>query len=532
MDKSEFRKFLGQDSNKTMDTHKRTSSSTKVADKDPADTEKQMRKLVMNEKYDGMGEAASWRSEWKAVILLFFLYILQGIPLGISSAFTMFLQNQKVSYSKQALFSFATWPFSIKFLWAPIVDSLYLKSCGRRKSWLIPMQYLIGIFLLILSYHLHSWFGANEPDVGRMTIVFAALSFLAATQDIAVDGWALTMLSRRNVGHASTCNSVGQTAGMFLGYVLFLALESKDFANAYVFQTPQETGLVTIEGYLRFWAIVFFVTTTLVALLKQEESSVEEHDIGVLETYKATGRILTMPAVISTSIFLLTWKIGFGITDGATHLKLIEAGVPKEKLALLSIPAIPLQTLLPLFLARYVTSDRPLDVYVKAYIPRLLFGLVFALLVKWTSHFEGVFPFYYYAVIVVVYSVHQVFVYSCFVASMAFFARVSDPALGGTYMTLLNTLNNLGGNWPTTLAIWVLDFTTYKSCSFNGRECSSQEGRKECASFEGDCLTTLDGYYFVSVISVVIGVLWFLLYGKRTAQYIQRLKADAWTIPR
>jgi len=41
-----------------------------------------------------------------------------------------------------------------------------------------------------------------------------------------------------------------------------------------------------------------------------------------------------------------------------------------------------------------------------------------------------------------------------FVASMAFFAKVSDPAVGGTYMTLLNTLSNLGGNWPATAALW------------------------------------------------------------------------------
>jgi len=48
------------------------------------------------------------------------------------------------------------------------------------------------------------------------------LNFFAATQDIAVDGWALTMLTKENRSLASTCNSVGQTAGYFLGYVVFL----------------------------------------------------------------------------------------------------------------------------------------------------------------------------------------------------------------------------------------------------------------------------------------------------------------------
>lgn len=59
----------------------------------------------------------------------------------------------------------------------------------------------------------------------------------------------------------------------------------------------------------------------------------------------------------------------------------------------------------------------------------------------------------------------QIAVYSMYVAVMAFFARVSDPAVGGTYMTLLNTLSNLGGNWPSTLALWMVDSLTYKRCS-------------------------------------------------------------------
>lgn len=52
-----------------------------------------------------------------------------------------------------------------------------------------------------------------------------------------------------------------------------------------------------------------------------------------------------------------------------------------------------------------------------------------------------------------------------FVSQMAFFAKISDPAVGGTYMTLLNTLANLGGNWPQTLSLWLVDTLTYKSCS-------------------------------------------------------------------
>lgn len=45
----------------------------------------------------------------------------------------------------QAFFSFVRWPYSMKLLWAPIVDALYVHSIGRRKSWLIPIQYVTGV---------------------------------------------------------------------------------------------------------------------------------------------------------------------------------------------------------------------------------------------------------------------------------------------------------------------------------------------------------------------------------------------------
>lgn len=137
-----------------------------------------------------------------------------------------------------------TWPFSLKLLWAPLVDSIYSTRMGRRKTWLIPTQYLIGAFMLLLSGHVEQWLGGakREPNIEVLTLLFFMLNFLAATQDIAVDGWALTMLRKQNVGHASTCNSVGQTAGYFLSYVLFMALESSSFCNMYLRSTPEETG--------------------------------------------------------------------------------------------------------------------------------------------------------------------------------------------------------------------------------------------------------------------------------------------------
>ena len=339
----------------------------------------------------------------KSILILLFLYILQGIPLGLAAAIPLILTNRNVSYKQQAEFSFAYWPFSVKLLWAPIVDSCFVASFGRRKTWLVPVQYLIGVTMFILSLNVDYYLGdgseSSEPNVTTLTAMFFFLNFLAATQDIAVDGWALTMLQRHNVGYASTCNSVGQTAGYFLGYVFFMALESY--------------GLVNLAGFLQFWAVVFLVATTLVALLKSEsnESSPDEPELGLVETYKLLLDIIRLKVMPITIAFLLTTKIGFAAADSVSSLKLIEAGVPKDKLAMLAIPMMPLQIILPWIISKYTSGPRPMDVFLKAIPARLVLCVVMAGLVAATPTFkleDGSFPLHYYGLLILVYGVYQV----------------------------------------------------------------------------------------------------------------------------
>jgi PAT family acetyl-CoA transporter-like MFS transporter 1 len=135
------------------------------------------------------------------------------------------MKERGVSYEGLSLFSLVSIPFSLKLLWAPLVDSCYFKSIGRRKTWIVPVQILTGIVMLIAAPYIDVWMGSSDdsvalgatgPQVTYLTIFFLFLYFLMATQDIVVDGWALTMLSRENVGYASVCNSIGQAFGFFL----------------------------------------------------------------------------------------------------------------------------------------------------------------------------------------------------------------------------------------------------------------------------------------------------------------------------
>lgn len=70
--------------------------------------------LNSNNKDEEHSEKSDITGDVGNIAILFFLYLLQGIPLGVGQAIPMLLQNRGASYKQQAEFSFAYWPFSSK----------------------------------------------------------------------------------------------------------------------------------------------------------------------------------------------------------------------------------------------------------------------------------------------------------------------------------------------------------------------------------------------------------------------------------
>jgi len=62
---------------------------------------------------------------------------------------------------------------------------------------------------------------------------------------------------RKNVGWVATWNTVGGIAGIFVGNVIFLWLESADFCNKYIYSQPKDYGLITLDGLLFCLFMIF-----------------------------------------------------------------------------------------------------------------------------------------------------------------------------------------------------------------------------------------------------------------------------------
>ena len=125
-------------------------------------------------------------------LLLVLLYFLQGVPMGLATGSVPFLLKAHLSYGQIGVFSLASYPYSLKLLWSPIVDAVWSPRFGRRKSWILPIQMMSGFGMLWLGARATKMMEAAGADGGAGVWGFTGwwffLVFMCATQDIAVDG--------------------------------------------------------------------------------------------------------------------------------------------------------------------------------------------------------------------------------------------------------------------------------------------------------------------------------------------------------
>jgi PAT family acetyl-CoA transporter-like MFS transporter 1 len=372
--------------------------------------------------------------------LLVLLYFLQGVPMGLATGSVPFLlKGANMSYSALGVFSLASYPYSLKLLWSPIVDACWSPKLGRRKSWIMPIQMMSGFGMIWLGSRVKQMMSTAGADDGAgiwgFTWWWFFLVFMCATQDIAVDGWALTLLTPGNISYASTAQTVGLTAGQFMSYTVFLAFNSPDFANKWFRKTPLDEGVMTLGGYLTFWGWAYIIVTLGLALLKKEEKTKNED--GIWDVYKVMWGVLKLKNIQTIIIIHLIAKIGFQANDGVTNLKLIDKGFSQEDLALTVLIDFPFEIALGYYAGKWSTDYTPMRLWCWGFVGRLV-AAVLAQITVIIFPKNGVDTWY----LLVVISEHIFSTFTntvMFVAVSAFHARIADPVIGGTYMTLLAT---------------------------------------------------------------------------------------------
>ncbi|RMZ81267.1 hypothetical protein DV737_g2580, partial [Chaetothyriales sp. CBS 132003] len=492
-------------------------------------------------------------SDKRNFLLLCLLYFLQGIPLGLASGSVPFLLKNYLSYGQIGIFSLAIYPYSLKLLWSPIVDAVWSTRLGRRKSWILPIQVLSGLSMIYLGWRIDDMMAAAGKDSGSGVWAFTGwwflLVFLCATQDIAVDGWAISLMSMPNISYASTAQTVGLTAGSFLSHTVFLALQAPDFANHWFRKTPKDVGLLTLGGYMSFWGWAYLIVTGGLALLKKEKRDSAQDSL--VQVYRSMWAVMKLPNILTIIAIYLVCKLGFVTNDAVTNLKLLDKGFGQANLALVVLIDFPFELGLGYYAGKWSTQYTPLRLWCWAYGARLAAAVIAQIVVMVYPTPSDVAVPAWYLLLVIFSHVYSTFTSTVmFVAASAFHARIADPTIGGTYMTLLATVSNLGGTFPKIFILKSVDLFTSATCTpptsavFDAFKkthadaepiqqafsCALEADKARCLAGGGTCDVGRDGYYITNLVFVIIGAVLFWTYIERKALSLQALPLKAWRV--
>ena len=148
------------------------------------------------------------------VLTLCALYVAQGIPWGfITVTFVTYLAVEGVAAGQLAfLLTLGTLPWSVKFLWGPIIDRFQFPEMGKRRPWILIAQ--SGMIVVLSSMLLIPNMSSNVTVVGVMFLVY---NIFTALQDVSTDALAVDVLEPHEFEKVNSYMFTSKAVGGIIG---------------------------------------------------------------------------------------------------------------------------------------------------------------------------------------------------------------------------------------------------------------------------------------------------------------------------
>ena len=152
------------------------------------------------------------------MLALLFLGFSSGLPLFLTSkTLQAWMTVEGVDLKAIGLISLVSLPYTLKFIWSPLLDRFVPPFLGRRRGWLIIMQ--VALILAIAAMAL------QQPRQALQLLAFNAvlIAFFSATQYIAIDAYRTDVREPREMSAAAAFSVLGYCIALLgTGYVPLL----------------------------------------------------------------------------------------------------------------------------------------------------------------------------------------------------------------------------------------------------------------------------------------------------------------------
>ena len=247
------------------------------------------------------------------ITMLCAMYVAQGIPWGfMATALITYLTSRGVGDEEAGeLSAIILLPWTFKLIWAPLIDTMTIRSMGRRRPWIIVAELLMAVSLLGLLT-----LGDLTKDLRLLGWMFFVHNCFASLQDVATDALAVDVLPIREQGRAN---------GLMWGSKLV----GRGFGTAVMAQVMAHWGLREAV-LLQFIVLMIIMLWPLLLVERPGEkrfpwSDGEAQDVesasGVRSPLRVLKDLYRGFSLITTSVFFVFGTIsmiGWGIVEVIT----------------------------------------------------------------------------------------------------------------------------------------------------------------------------------------------------------------------
>ncbi|AWB35066.1 muropeptide transporter [Orrella marina] len=178
---------------------------------------------------------------------LLFLGFASGLPLALTGGtLQAWATVESVSLQEIGFLTLVGTAYTLKFIWAPLIDRYSPGFLGRRRGWMLITQVLLALGLLVM--------GQISPatSLGAIAVMAVLVAFLSATQDIAFDAYRTDVLATYERGAGAALSVLGYRLAMLVsgGFALVVADQWLGWSSMYSLMG----GLMLLTALATLWA--------------------------------------------------------------------------------------------------------------------------------------------------------------------------------------------------------------------------------------------------------------------------------------
>lgn len=282
---------------------------------------------------------ASWREAFavylqKRVLIVLFLGFSSGLPLALSgSTLLVWMRESGVDLGTIGLFALVGTPYTLKFLWAPLVDALHVplltRLLGRRRGWLVFAQLLLIAAILLLAL--------TDPARSPFYVALGALLVAAAsaTQDIVVDAFRVESLPESEQAAGMASYVAAYRVGMLISTAGALFLVSGFEATGLTKPIAWMWGYIAMAAMVLIGMIAALVATEPEQSRRAEEATSGESAITrvITAAVGAFTEFLTRKDVWAVLAFVILYKFTDSFSGTMTAPFVIDLGFTRNDYA-------------------------------------------------------------------------------------------------------------------------------------------------------------------------------------------------------